>query len=65
MALYNGLLWWLWKEDKNERNVYNARAKASIKMGEMFEFRVGERSMGSFPGFASRSLLLGDLDLPF
>lgn len=65
MALYNGLLWWHWKEDKNERNVYNALAKALIQMGEMFALHVGERNMGTFPGFASQPLLLGDLDLPF
>lgn len=33
-------------------------------MGEMFELHVGERSMGTFPGFASQPLLSGDLDLP-
>ena len=65
MAIYKGILLWLWKVDKNERNVYTALAKALIKMGQMFELHVGERSMGTFPGFASQSLLLGDLDLLF
>lgn len=45
MVLYHGLLWLLSKEAKNERNEYNAWAKARLKWVECL-FHVGERSTG-------------------
>lgn len=48
MELYRGLLSLVQKEAKNERNAYNALAKALNRMGGMFVFPVGERSVGLF-----------------